>query len=278
MGSCSHRFNLAVGDIIQQFAEEINTVHELMKKLKSLIPSARLRQFTPLCAVIKNDTRWSSCYNMISRFLEIKNYIEMVGEQDESIKVLIPSQEQMFNIQKLFKILQKLEPITKALQAEKCTLCTVRYIFDEVGADFPCTSHLLLSSAPIVQVQAFETAVVKLQHGWSRLLTEEEKSTVQKFKKLQQKGISQNHDSCIVSRACKRQKTDVLDHLAGYEDVRYIFPSSNICERLFSSAGIAMDSRRQRLLPSNLESQMFLFAYSSCWNIDDIALIQLEEE
>ena len=42
-----------------------------------------------------------------------------------------------------------------------------------------------------------------------------------------------------------------------YMDLKFIIPTSNICERLFSAAGYGLNDRRQAILPANFESQMF---------------------
>ena len=53
-------------------------------------------------------------------------------------------------------------------------------------------------------------------------------------------------------------------------DTRFILPTSNICERLFSKAGFALSDRRKSIHPAALEEQMFLHINSSLWNIDDV--------
>ena len=47
IGCASHRFNLAVYDIISSDRDIIDKIQDLMFKLRSLLLSAKLRQFTP---------------------------------------------------------------------------------------------------------------------------------------------------------------------------------------------------------------------------------------
>ncbi len=42
-----------------------------------------------------------------------------------------------------------------------------------------------------------------------------------------------------------------------YIDTRFLLPTSNICERLFSVAGHALGDRRKPITPLHLEEQMF---------------------
>ncbi len=50
-------------------------------------------------------------------------------------------------------------------------------------------------------------------------------------------------------------------------DSRFLFPTSNICERLFSKAGYALSDRRRRIAPMNFEQQIFLHANRSMWDM-----------
>ena len=51
-----------------------------------------------------------------------------------------------------------------------------------------------------------------------------------------------------------------------YMDLRFILPTSNIVERLFSSAGYAYNDMRKALIPANLEEQFFLKANKKYWD------------
>jgi hypothetical protein len=55
-----------------------------------------------------------------------------------------------------------------------------------------------------------------------------------------------------------------------YMDLRFIVPTSNMCERLFSEAGYGHNYRRMRSLPSNFEAQLFLRTNKELWDIPDI--------
>ena len=55
---------------------------------------------------------------------------------------------------------------------------------------------------------------------------------------------------------------------SSYIDVRFIRPTGNKCERQFSVAGFAFTKNRQRLLPINLEMQLFLNANQHLWDLE----------
>lgn len=69
VGCASHRYSLAVKDLLDGFEDEIYAVNSVMKKLKNPIPAAKLRRLTGLCAISRNVTRGSSVYAMLQRYL-----------------------------------------------------------------------------------------------------------------------------------------------------------------------------------------------------------------
>ena len=55
-----------------------------------------------------------------------------------------------------------------------------------------------------------------------------------------------------------------------YLDLRFMVPTSNLCERLFSKAGYSLGNRRGNILPTSFEEQIFLHVNSKMWSIDDV--------
>lgn len=276
VGCCSHRFNLAVQDILKGAEETLNKLNTLMRKFKYLIPAAKLRKHTHLRAVTRNETRWSSVYSMMKRYFEIREYILLIAQHDSEINQLLLSATEDQVLEELFSTVERLDAVTLALQKENISIASVRYLFDEVVSEYPSTKSRLCSSAKIIHDQSFENGLVKLQQGKMGQLSFSEECAVQVFaKKLDPvfDESSSSMDKSIISRAFKRQKAEVMNLATGYDDVRYVLPSSNLCERLFSKAGYAINSRRMATLPSNIESQVFLFANCSYWTIADVSAI-----
>lgn len=82
VGCSIHRFNLVVQGKILDDDEIVQKVNELMRKFKYLIPAARLRKLTPLCAITKNDTRWSSVHALLTIYFEIRYFIKEIASID----------------------------------------------------------------------------------------------------------------------------------------------------------------------------------------------------
>ena len=76
IGCASHRFNLAVTKIIDEYETLITKIHILMTKLLTLKNSAKLRKQTKLRPLTKNRTRLSSIYSMVQGYNERKSYID----------------------------------------------------------------------------------------------------------------------------------------------------------------------------------------------------------
>ena len=75
IGCASHRFNLAVQDILSEHETLLFKVHALMKKLRTPLMAARLAKQTPLNAKTQNVTRWSSSFDMLRRYNELREFL-----------------------------------------------------------------------------------------------------------------------------------------------------------------------------------------------------------
>jgi hypothetical protein len=54
-------------------------------------------------------------------------------------------------------------------------------------------------------------------------------------------------------------------------DLRFLVPTSNVVEELFSVAGYSQNKRRMSMLPINFEAQLFLKTNSDYWSILTLA-------
>ena len=81
--------------------------------------------------------------------------------------------------------------------------------------------------------------------------------------------------SSFAARALKKQRMSLSHTAQLYGDIRFILSTSNICERLFSTAGYVLNDRRKSIAPTNLESQLFLHSNSDLWDSNDINKIIL---
>ncbi|ETL45678.1 hypothetical protein L916_04270 [Phytophthora nicotianae] len=79
VGCASHRFNLAVQDFLKSEAKLIAKIQALMTKLRTIKGRALLRRVSKLAPLLRNDTRWSSTYAMVKRYVCLEPAISQLG-------------------------------------------------------------------------------------------------------------------------------------------------------------------------------------------------------
>ena len=264
VGCASHRFNLAVQDIITTHDDLMDKVNNLMRRLKYAIPASKLRKFTDLRAKTKNVTRWSSTYKMLLRYTEIKSHLHAL--QLLELEPLIPTLVEDKRIEGLVKILADLNSVTVVLQSNATNLAMVRDLFDEIITVYSSTKNRLSANAAIVQCPQFESAIVKIQNDEVSRLTPAETDSVAKFQVVHDEEAP-DLNAPLAERLLKKRRQF---NSTKYLDTRFILATSNVCERMFSVAGYTMGERRHRLLPSNFEMQLFLNYNCEFWSIEDV--------
>ncbi|KAG7352365.1 hypothetical protein IV203_008413 [Nitzschia inconspicua] len=200
VGCGSHRFNLAVTDILKDYAALITCVYRLMKKLKNIIPAAKLRKLTPLRAKCSNATRWSSTYEMLVRYKQLEEFLPKLGLVE--VEDMMPNHSQKFTIDLLMSILTDLQSVTKALQAENRTVLEVRDLFDEVIKTCPQTKNRLGENASIIHDNVFESAVQKIFKGSEEELTPDESVKVTGLRHGSSTNGGRNEDIRRTRRGC----------------------------------------------------------------------------
>ncbi|KAG2808345.1 hypothetical protein PC112_g17008 [Phytophthora cactorum] len=128
--------------------------------------------------------------------------------------------------------------------------------------------------ADIIHSVAFEEATVKFLAGQATMLTEEEATALEPFKRVPTNvaaaAPSSSSKESFADRVLKRRK--VSAEPASYILLHAIPPTSNIVERLFSIARAVLRHELQRLSPMMLEMIMFLKMNSSYY---DVATVEL---
>jgi hypothetical protein len=132
-----------------------------MKKARTLKVASKLRELTSYCAVRENDTRWSSTFNMIARFLKIHKELSGVVE----LLSLLPNHLEVALLSDAFVLLTKFNSVTIMLQRDGMTFVKSREIFDLFLKDHPDFEHYISSDASIVENEAFERAVMQISRG-----------------------------------------------------------------------------------------------------------------
>ena len=186
----------------------------------------------------------------------------------------LPTAREHADLSALLEPMMKLKSVTLALQRDNITIADINCLFEKVTSEFPCTKKYLGPMALIIHSPVFESAVCKLQNGQQSDLTEVEKGEISN---LLIQSVSQPEDVRIVNEEedfassiikKRRQECETKSPDRIYIDTRFLLPTSNILERFFSTADITYSDIRQRLLPQNLEMQLFLKINKKFWTLD----------
>ncbi|KAE8901098.1 hypothetical protein PF005_g29024 [Phytophthora fragariae] len=161
-------------------------------------------------------------------------------------------------------ILNDFEGVTKTLQRSTLTLSGTRRLFDLVIQRYPKLKPRLSATAAIVNYAALETGIVKLQR--KEALTPAERAACVDFRRADETPSLQvpPSDLSIVQQAFKKRKTTKRSR---YVDVAFIPPTSNECERFFSSVKLVYSDLRKRLDASTLEMLMYLMYNKDMWDV-----------
>ena len=236
MGCSSHRFNLAVNDVLVEYKEILSKIIRLMIKLKTLLLTAKLRQLTPLWPKILNVSRWSSAFEMMHRYIRIREFLALIDSSIINEMMLTVAENRRVEV--LVEILKWFEFVTKALQNDTTSVSDLRAIFATIIEKNPWVLPRLSSNARIVHCPRFESDIFKLQRNSAQTLTTEERVSLVSFELRDKiKESSDNESLSIVERSLKSQKTDSPTS-STYIDTQFILATSNICERLFSKWGM----------------------------------------
>jgi len=273
VGCASHRLNLAVQDFLKADESILAKVTKIMSKLSNLVLGAKLRKFTNLRPVKRNATRWSSSLEMLLRYERLKGFLSDL--ESEEIDDLILGTIEGRRVETLIKMLKDIESVTKLLQAQNTTMSNVRSLFDALEDAFPEMKSRLGKDAAIVHSVDFESVIVKIQLGKTDSFSASEVLISSRFKLPSAvNDATDGEELSFAERALKRQRMLNGPEEHKYMDTRFIIPTSNDCERLFSKVGFLLNDRRKSILPSNLESQIFLHANNDLWSGKDFTDVE----
>ncbi|ETM00481.1 hypothetical protein L917_02800 [Phytophthora nicotianae] len=223
----------------------LTKIQGLMRKLRTLNHSATLR--TSLRPVVRQPKCWDSTYKMVKRFFAIKDFVDT---SDNELAELMPTRHEENKLRSLQDDFREFKSASKKLQSdENVTLFDVRDIFD---------------------LAVFEDACVQVLLGKEATLTEAQHEVL---KALNRTGAITAHDNDDESedrdgfadralRTRKKQRVAVRT----YDGVRFIPPTSNAVERLFSKERHVLSFHRQGILPIRLEMLLFLRVNRRFWS------------
>ncbi|ETV75777.1 hypothetical protein H257_10148 [Aphanomyces astaci] len=169
----------------------------------------------------------------------------------------------------LLNSLTDLDSVTLLLQRENLYLDEVRSVFDVVLDEHPAMANRIAPNARTVQDLDFENCIVKILEGREFDLTPQERaSAVSLLKRSATREATTAPASTLAERAAIRMAN--APAASDYMDLRFLRPTSNICERFFSVVKHALSDNRSRILPKNIEAQMFLHFNAEFWTAEDI--------
>ncbi len=271
IGCASHRLNLAVRKYLSQHQQAVDAIHDIMIKCRTLKNRSALRLLTDLAPKPCNDTRWSSTYAMVRRFFEIKEELATLPD----LRSIFPSPREIDDMDALRVDLETIQGFTVALQRGDLALNESRALADELIARFPIMSSHLAPDAAIVVNPYLESGVVKVLDGDTRLLSAEERRALAPFERATVVGTGVPRalvePSAVALDLLRAKRARLADRVVmEYDDLRFVLPTSNIVERVFSKAKLVYSPHRQRLSPETLEILMFLGANRTHWDVGTV--------
>jgi hypothetical protein len=275
IGCASHRFNLACKRFLQPFEENLQRINSLMVYLRNIKQAGKLREKTDLEPVKRNVTRWSSTLAMLKRFFQLKPFLD---ERDADLAFNLPSGRECIQLQKLLEDLTELDSITIQLQDSRISLSDVRSLFDTCIESYPSMKHYLAVDAKIVHSSDFESGILKVIDGNSDALSETEFEKVSVFTtEVIQSSEEEPTNMTLAQKAMAKTKnkrrrisTNVDRHFINLE---FIPPTTNVVERLFSTARLLLTDYRKSMSSYTSECVMFLKSNSSLWDINTVSKI-----
>jgi hypothetical protein len=135
--------------------------------------------------------------------------------------------------------------------------------------------HYLALDAQIVHSCDFESGIIKVLDGKLDELSKNQKKALQVFTMESINLSDEETDGMNLAQKAlknKRRKLFIMNDRR-YMNLEFIPPTSNIVERLFSSARLVLTDYRKSMSPYTFECVMFLKFNTSLWDINTVSKI-----
>ena len=243
----------------------LSRVNVLMKKLRTPIQAAKLRERTDLTPEIirSNQTRWTAKFKMIERYLKLYPFLDY---RDVELEEVLLNNAQHQEVEAFLPLFQRLHSITTELQRKDITLSEVRALFNDVLDDYPYAGRWLSPDGALVVCRDLEKGVVKVLTGAESDLSLEEKEALIPFRNTVEIPEDLEDDINLTYAQKVIQRTKSRKVSSRYIDLGSIPPTSCEVERLFSIARHVYSEDRRGLLPVNLEGSLFLKVNRQYWD------------
>jgi hypothetical protein len=187
----------------------------------------------------------------------------------------MPTGVQISALKCLHEHLAHLESATKKLQLNGLDLADARALFDGVLEKYPEMRHLDTDNA-LVRYPDFDSAITKVLNECEDDLTESEAASISCF--MKSVNIEDSDEDDLVAKsfadgilASKRHKTTKGN--SKYIPLGFVAPTSNVVERLFSSAKFILTDCRKHMHPINFEMILFLRVNGAYWGVNTLATV-----
>lgn len=296
IGCHSHLLNLAIHRYLSTHDDLLSLVRRLVLKCRTTKNLAHLRHLMEtnhpnlafVVPILDNETRWSSKYHMLERYVRLRALIlslkEHLGGSADCIEHLVPNNAQHIRIVALLADLQELDGVTVLLQRKNCTMLMARNAFDTIleannGKYKESMKHHLAADSPLIQNRPFLDGIVKIMKGDQDLLSVAEAQAMKPFL-IEVTDLTADEvavqpvaprlsmaDSIDRDTQADTVKARISSTKDRYIDLSFINPTSVDTERLFSEAKLTNTDLRQSMTPRNLEARLFLRNNSRYWNL-----------
>ena len=148
----------------------------------------------------------------------------------------------------------------------------VRILFDCLMSDFPSMASYISPDANIVHSPNFENGNIKIFRGKFADLTANVCMATDCLKKasiFQENDANSYADNILLASKARKDEIGSL---------KWISPTSNLVERLFSRTKMIETPFRNRLTPIHLEETCFLMFNRSLWNSQTVQSLLISDD
>ena len=293
LGCTNHKLALAVNDWFESkndLMNSIQVVKRLMVELRTPKNKIRLSKHTSYSPIVLNATRWSSCYVMLQRFVQIEEHLKKIPE----VQNYLPSLEERACIKESLKKITCFQQWTKMLQQDKLSWYDAQLLLEHIITEEPFFQSRLNRESSLTQNQAFEKALFKVCEGNETRLSRNEEMLLVKLekdtacvldsdrnidvpKKKKRKEdlpaeLSENDEYAYkVMMKFKEKRNAEENKSSKYIDLKFIPATSNSAERLFSNTKFIMSDVRTSTLHDRFEELILLKKNRSFWKMKTIS-------
>ncbi|KAL5468847.1 hypothetical protein EMCRGX_G029970 [Ephydatia muelleri] len=277
IGCHAHRLHLATKSAMAPVEQYLVKLDVLVSKLRTTKYSAKLRKRTALVPVARQETRWTSTQEMVSRYFKIKHFIEEIATGDEVLTELLLTPAANFAVKASFDdVMSSIRECTKLLQRrnQPLNLADVRTLFDAIIVKHDIFSGSQIDSThSIVHSPDFENEIVKIINNEEVSMTSSEKKACKMFR-IEEEPVAALVDVNMAGKIdftalLKKRKLDITKKATNI-DLNFIPTGSVDVESLFSTAKYIATDHRAHLLPITLEVLMILKHNRRFWSLHEI--------